>query len=76
MPMYEVELRRRAGDNEFRLTDRALAVGDELTIVGRRWRVETMELPEKELRAVLRYVCHELAEPRAPHRNGGYPFVQ
>ena len=60
MPMYEVELRRDAGDPEFRLTDRALAVGDELHIEGRQWRVEELALPEREAAATLRYVCLEL----------------
>jgi hypothetical protein len=60
MPLYEVELQRQLGGTEVRLTDRALAVGDELRLAGRRWLVESMVLPEQELSATVRYVCREL----------------
>jgi hypothetical protein len=60
VPMYEVELRRNGGVPEFRLTDKALAVGDELQIVGKRWRVEELALPQREAAATVRYVCLEL----------------
>src|ERR1051325_8736051 len=60
MPMYEVEMRRAGGQSEFRLTDRALAVGDEVAIEGRTWRVEAMDLPARELKAPLRYICGEV----------------
>jgi len=68
MPMYEVEMRRAAGQSEFRLTDRALAVGDEVAIEGRTWRVEAMDLPTRELKATLRFICGEVSiDPHQPH---------
>jgi hypothetical protein len=61
MPMYEVELRRGDAGPEVRLTDQALAIGDELVIEGRMWRVESMDLPKRQTSAVVRYVCRDLS---------------
>jgi hypothetical protein len=55
MPLYEVLL-KRDDDEEIRLTDRALQVGETLTIAEQRWQVQRQE-PAKQADAEVRYVC-------------------
>jgi hypothetical protein len=55
MPLYEVQLIRK-DDDETRLTDRALQIGETVTIGEQRWLVQSEAVAERaDARA--RYVC-------------------
>ena len=60
MPLYEVLL-LRDDENETRLTDRALEIGETLPIAGEEWVVQREAAPERA-DASARFVC-VLAEP-------------
>lgn len=55
MPLYEVLLIRK-DDDEIRLTDRAVRVGETVSIGEERWLVEREAAPERS-DAAARYVC-------------------
>ena len=55
MPLYEVLLLRN-DDNETRLTDHELAIGETLELGGERWVVER-EAEAERPDAALQYVC-------------------
>ena len=55
MPLYEVLL-QRDDDDELRLTDQPLQIGETVTIAGQRWLVQHDETPEGS-GAEIRYVC-------------------
>jgi hypothetical protein len=56
MPLFEVLLLRDDEDDETRLTDRKLAIGETLEIGKERWQVQR-ETPAERADAALRYVC-------------------
>jgi hypothetical protein len=57
--MYEVVL-RYDGQEDVRITDEALTVGQTLTIDNRKWRVERAERPQTA-GASRRFICRPLA---------------
>jgi hypothetical protein len=59
VPRYEVELRFAEGGREFRITDRALAIGDELRMGSRFWHVVGVDAAISDPGAELRYVTEE-----------------
>jgi hypothetical protein len=66
MALYEIVLRFPDRD-EVRLTDRALDVGDTLSIGGQTWRVFGTEVPRSAV-AAARYVCDSGGEIRGSLR--------
>jgi hypothetical protein len=55
MSLYEVHLVRN-DDDEIRLTDHALHVGETVSIGEQTWRVQ-QEAPPERADAVTRYIC-------------------
>jgi len=63
MPVYEIVL-QFADREELRVTDRPVAMGDELEILGKSWTVVGEREPE-ENRASGRFVCEMTNAPRS-----------
>jgi hypothetical protein len=59
MPMYELVLWFQ-GNEDIRITDQRVSIGDTLLIDNRRWLVEAQDLP-RDPSATARFICSRRA---------------
>jgi hypothetical protein len=59
MPMYELVLWFQ-GNEDIRITDQRVSIGETLVIDNRRWLVEAQDLP-RDPSAIARFICSRRA---------------